>query len=297
MTQTTTANLIVPDVWGDAIMGDVLAKAVMLGLADTDDELVGEPGDHVDFPFWAYIGDADDLTETSPIVPVAMSMSSDRAVLKEVGKGIELTDTAVLSALGNPTDQARTQLALSISRKIDADLQSAALATHTSGGASDPFKTTAPLTLDGGTGVISWSNVVDATAKMGDAYNPSDMAGIVLHSKQYADLRKDSQFVDAAKYGPDSVLLRGEIGRLGNVPVFVSDRVTTVTDADPGTGGNQTGYKALIIAKGALLLKYKRRMLVENDRDILARSNIITTNAHYAAKRVNDNGVVVLTTQ
>ena len=297
MTVTTASDLIVPDVWGDAIMGDVLAKAVMLGIADTDDELVGEPGDHVDFPFWAYIGDADDLDEETAIVPVSMSMTSDRAVIKEIGKGVELTDKAVLTALGQPNDQARTQLGLSISRKIDTDLQLAALAEHTNGGASDPFKTSAPLKFDGGASALNWSSFVDATAMMGDAYDPNDMAGIVVHSKQYASLRKDSQFTDAAKYGPDTVLLRGEIGRLGNVPIFVSDRVTAVTDVDGVTAGNQPGYKALIIAKGALLLKYKRRAIVENDRDILARTNIITTNAHYAAKRVNDRGVVVLTTR
>lgn len=289
MTQTTASDLIVPDVWGDAVMDTVLGKSVMLPLAATDDTLVGQPGDSVDMPFWAYIGDADALTEGVAMTPVAMSMTSDRATIVERGKAIELTDTALLTALGNPNDQARTQLALSIARRIDTDLRVAAVATHTSSGADDPYKTSAPLTASAAA-VLSWSVFVDGTAAMGDDYDPNEMGAFIIHSKQRTDIMKDSQFTDVAKFGPDAVTLRGEIGKIGNVPVLVSDR-TTVVSGSPDT------YKSLIIAKGSLALKYKRRAVVEADRDILARTNIITTNIHYAAKRVNDRGVVVLTTR
>jgi hypothetical protein len=45
--------------------------------------------------------------------------------------------------------------------------------------------------------------------------------------------------------------------------------------------------------RGALGLLYKRRPLVESDRDILARSTVVTTTLHYAVKRLNDKGVCV----
>jgi len=288
---TTASDLIVPEVWGDAIMEDVLGKSVMLPLAVQDDQLVGTPGDSVDMPFWAYIGDADDLTEAAAIVPTSMSMTSDRATIKEIGKGVELSDKALLVALGNPNDQARVQLALSISRKVDVDLMAAAIATYTNTGVTDPYKTTAPLAFDGSLAILSWAAFVDGTTAMGDDYDPNEMGAFIIHSKQRGDIMKDATFTDVSKYGSDAVTLRGEIGRIGNVPVLVSDRVNVIDNA--GT----PNYQSLIIAKGALALKYKRRAVVETDRDILARTNVITTNAHYAAKRSNDRGVVLLTTQ
>ena len=85
---------------------------------------------------------------------------------------------------------------------------------------------------------------------------------------------------------------RGVIGQIGGVSVFVSDRVTT-TAAD---GTNPATYNALMVRRGSLGLLYKRRPLVETDRDILARTTVVTTNVHYATHRLDDEGIVVLKT-
>lgn len=291
MTDTVAADLIVPDVWGDAIQPIILGKALMAQVANTDDTLAGQPGDHIDTPFWDYIGDADDLDETTDIVPKGMGMTQDRVAIKEAGTGISLTDKAILTSLGAPQAQARTQLGTSIARKMSKDIMAAAKAEHTNAGASDPYKTTAPLKFDGSGAVLGWNAFVDATTLMGDAYAPEDMAAIVIHSKQRGSLMKDPQFSDVSKYGQGATTLTGEMGRLGNVPVLISDLVTEVDNA--GT----PNYQALIVSKDALNLYYKRRPLVETDRDILARKTYLTVTAHYAAKRVNDRGVVVVTTQ
>jgi hypothetical protein len=63
------------------------------------------------------------------------------------------------------------------------------------------------------------------------------------------------------------------------------------------TAGSPNTYNALMVKRGALGLLYKRRPLVETDRDILARSTVITTNVHYATKRLDDLGIVQITTQ
>lgn len=51
-----------------------------------------------------------------------------------------------------------------------------------------------------------------------------------------------------------------------------------------------------MVKRGALGLLYKRRPLVETDRDILSRTTVITTNVHYATQRLDDEGIVVLKT-
>lgn len=297
MTQTKASDLIVPEVWGDAIMTTVQGKTVMLPLVDTDDTLVGEPGDSVKFPKFDYIGDADDLVEGVAMTPVKLTMSSTKATIKEAGKAVELTDTAVLTAIGQPNDQARAQLGLSIARKIDKDIRAAAEYQHTNAGGADTEPTTAPLISNAGTSIITWKALTGAFALWGDEYEPADVAGIVVHSKQHIDLLNDANFQSADKFGANAVILRGQVGAIATIPVFVSDRASVVVDADGVAAGNQTGYKALLIRKGAIQLKYKRRPIVETDRDILARTNLITTNVHYAVKRVDDRGVVVLITQ
>lgn len=292
---TTTADLIIPEVWADAVAPVILGKSVMIGLADVDDQLVGQPGETVLFPKFNYIGDADDLTEGVAMDTTKLTMVDSQATIKEAGKAVELTDSATLAAIGNPNSQAQTQLALSVARKIDADLRLAAEYEHTNGGGSDPIATTAPLKLTVTT-ALSWNVLTRAFALWGDEYDPSEVAGIVIHSAQHQQLLNDPNFLSADKFGPGAVILRGQVGAIGTIPVFVSDRATAITDIDTVTGGNQPGVKALLIRKNALALKYKRRPIVETDRDILKRTNIITTNVHYATHRTDDRGVIVLAT-
>lgn len=294
MAQTKASDLIVPEVWGDAVMVTVTGKAVLLPLVDTDDTLVGQPGDSVHFPKWNYIGDADDLTEGVAMTPVKMSMSDTIVTIKEAGKAIELTDTAVLTAIGNPNDQARVQLALSIARKIDKDIRTAAEYEHTNGGGGDPIATTAPLKVSVN-GPMSWAAYTSAIALLGDEYEPADIAGVVISSSQHIQLLNDPLFLSSESFGAGAVITRGQVGSIGTIQIYVSDRATVVADVDPGAG-TVPGRKALIIKRGAIQLKYKRRPIVESDRDILARTNIITTNVHYAVSRVDDRGVIVLTT-
>jgi N4-gp56 family major capsid protein len=291
---TTTADLIVPEVWADAVAPTILGRAVLAQLADTDDKLVGQPGETVIFPKFDYIGDADDLTEGVAMDTTKLSMSDSRATIKEAGKAVELTDSATLAAIGNPNSQAQTQLALSVARKIDKDLRTAAEYTHTNGGGGDEEATTAPLSLSVN-GPLSWNVLTRAFALLGDEYDPQELAGVVIHSAQHQQLLNDPNFLSADKFGPGAVILRGQVGSIGMLKVFVSDRATAVADVDPGAG-TVPGVKALLIRKGALALKYKRRPIVETDRDILKRTNIITTNVHYATKRIDDRGVVVITT-
>lgn len=281
---TTAADLIVPEVWADTLGPLILGRSVFAGLATTDDQLVGQPGDSVTFTRYDYIGDAVDGEEGVAMELTKLSMTDDKATIKEIVKGVSLTDNAVLNALGDPQGQAQQQLATSISRKIDVDLQAAAV---------DTSNGHAPLTVGGTTAAnMSWDAYVSAIALLGDDYDPSDLAGIVIHSQQHAALLRDTAFQSVQTYGQGAVIAgRGFVGTLGSVPIFLSDRITTT-----GTGAS-TVYNSLIVKKGALSLKYKRRPIIEKDRDIRARVNVITTNTHYAAKRTDDRGIVVLPTK
>lgn len=295
MATTTKANLIVPQVWADAVGPTILGKSVFAQLATVDTDLVGQPGDSVTFPKFNYIGDADTLTENVAMTPTTLTMTDSKATIKEAGKALELTDSATLAALGNPDNEARRQLTISVARKIDTDLRAAAEVTENYNDSFGVAKTSQPLNIGNANLRMSWGRIAQAIALLGDDYEPQDMAGLLVHSAQYAQLMVDPSFTDVSKFGDQATTLRGQIGRIGGLPVFMSDRATAVADVDPGAG-TVAGYNALLIRKGALALKYKRQPIVETDRDILKRTNLITTNVHYGVKRVDDRGIVIIPT-
>ena len=53
---------------------------------------------------------------------VVLTATSQQATVKKVGKAVQLTDESVLSGLGNPIDEAISQLKKSIASKIDNDI-------------------------------------------------------------------------------------------------------------------------------------------------------------------------------
>lgn len=291
MATTVASDLIVPEVWADTVGPKVLGNSVMLPLSTTDDTLVGQPGDKIIFPKFNYIGDAEDIAETDSIVPTKLGMTDSEATIKEAAKGVEITDKAVLTAIGSPLSETQRQLALSLARKLDSDIRSAAEEVTTAEQAGTDHRGVArpgstPLIATASTEKFSWGLFTAAIALFGDEYDPADLAAVVLHSQQHIALMDDPNFQSVDKFGSDAVIMRGQVGRIGSVPILVSDRATA--------GGGAGTYKGLIIRRGALSVNYKRRPIVETDRDILARSTVVTTNVHYGVKRVNDRGVIII---
>ena len=121
---TKLSYLINPEVFADYIDKKLINKIVFAPLATVDMTLVGNPGDTLKFPSYAYIGAADELTEGSAISTVSLHASSVSVQIQEAGKGVEITDTAILSAFGDPVEEIASQLLKSIADKVDADFVS-----------------------------------------------------------------------------------------------------------------------------------------------------------------------------
>lgn len=280
--KTTSAQMIVPDVWADMVQAKFKGKLVLGSMALNDSTLEGKPGDSVNFPKWKTLGEAEDLTEGTPMSPEQLGTTpGSKATIREAGKAVEITDKARLVSFGDPFAETQRQLGLLIARKIDRDLTAAAEAPGA-------------ITVNAADKVLSWDVMVDGIAKFGDEWEPDSMAGMVIHSLQRAAIYKDPNFLSADKVGATgTVIPRGVIGQIGGVNVYVSDRVTSTA----GDEKNPATYNALMIRNGALGLLYKRKPTVETDRDILARTTVVTTNVHYATHRLDDEGVVILKTR
>jgi hypothetical protein len=275
---TTAADLIVPEVWGDMSQAK-FTGAVRVGGSSavmTDDKLAGQPGDSVNFPKWSALGELDDLAEGVAMGTTAMAQTSDKATIKEAGKAVELTDTAVLTALGNANDEAHRQFGVLAARKVDAALIAQAQADETAQGGGLPYEfTTAATKLK-----FTWLDaVVPAIAQFGDEWDPAEFAGVFINSAQLAEAFADPQFIDASKLGAATPVTTGQAGLIAGMPLIVTNRIAA--------------GKFILLKNNSLGLLYKRRPLVETDRDILKRTTVIATTVHYAVKRLDDKGVCV----
>lgn len=284
MTTTNASDLIVPDVFADIVQAKFPGKLVLGQFATTEHSLEGQPGETITFPSWNALTDADILAEGTPMTPEKMTQDDDEATIVEAGKAVEVTDKAMLTGIGDPIEEAANQFSTVVARRIDLSLAAAAVATSP----------VSPLSVTRNSSVLNGDAIVDGLSRFGDDADLADFDGIVVHSRQYADLLKDDDFIKATSIAGNTVLTTGFIGQIYGLNVYVSDRVPTVDiDADAPV---DLRYKALILKKGALGLIYKRRPIVEKDRDVLARTTVLTTNVHYATKRLNHKGIVVVQT-
>lgn len=291
MAQTISTDMYRPDVWEDIAQAEFNGKTKVAGSPAVlvDDTLAGQPGETVEFPKWMALTDLDDLSEGTAMTPEKLSQSSSKATIKEAGKAVEITDKAKLTGIGNAQDEAIRQFGELAARKVDGDLITVATAT-VSGGITYADGSTAtdsaPLnfTVTGSTDLtLGWSALVDAMGEAGDDFEPDEWSGLYIRSEQQGQLMKDDAFIHASEVsagGPGSVVGRGFFGQIGGLPVYVTNRLTANT--------------ATILKRNSLGLMYKRRPVVEQDRDILARSTVVTTNLHYAVKRLNDKGVIYI---
>lgn len=285
MATTTLSNLYDPEVWAALAAAEFTGKTILqsTGAVVEDPSLEGVPGSTVDFPAWMGLTDLDDLDEAVPMVPETLTQKATQAVVKEAGKAVEISDTAKLVGIGNAQDEAIRQFGILAARKVDGDLMAAATAVQTGGvtyadgrAATD----SAPLTWTGEAGLgFGWEAYVAASAAFEDELEPEDFAGLFINSAQRGQLFRDEQFIKAEAGNGESVIRRGQIGDLGGLPVYVTNRIPA--------------NRFIIAKRNSLGLLYKRRPLVEQDRDILKRTTIVTTNLHYAVKRLSDKGVLV----
>ena len=264
MGQTTKlANIIHPEVLADYINKKLVENIVFAPLAEVDTTLVGNPGDVLKFPYYSYIGAASDLTEGSAISTVSLNASTVSVQIKEAGKGVEITDTAKLAAYGNPEAEIARQLLKAMADKVDIDFLS---------------------TLNGidSTMTSNVSNVLDISNSL--EFFGEDIDGqktLIVPPAIYTMIRNTKDWAPASEFAAGA-LVKGAVGQIFGCDIVVSNRLKT--------SGN-----AYIVKPGALRLVLKRDTIVEMDRDILRRVDVLTATKHYVTYLYNAAGAIKLT--
>ena len=273
---TKLANLIDPEVLANYIDKKLIYNVVFAPLAEVDTTLVGAPGDTIKFPFYYYIGAASDLTEGSAISTVSLNASTVNKQIKEAGKGVEITDTAILSAYGDPVGQIGSQLVKAMADKLDIDF----LATM----ASAASEMTYTAVSSASSAAIGVQDISDALELFGEDID--GQKALVVSPKLYTKIRNVKDWCPASEFAAGS-LVRGAVGQIFGCDIMVSNRLRGVA----GTGLDENAY---IVKPGALRLILKRNTLLEADRDILRRVNVFTANKHYVTYLYDASGLIKL---
>lgn len=271
---TKLANLIDPQVLADYIDKKLIDNIVFAPLADVDTTLQGAAGSVLYFPAYSFIGQSIDLTEGSAISTVSLNASTVSAQIKEIGKGVEITDTAILSAYGDPVSEIANQLVKSIADKVDADF----LTVLGNIGATMAHSTTAS------TVAISVQDISDALELFGEDIDGKK--SLIVSPRTYTKIRNTKDWAPASEFAAGA-LVKGAVGQIFGCDIIVSNRLRQ---------DNIAGEKAFIVKPGALKLILKRDTLLETDRDILRRVNVFTATKHYVNYLYNAAGAIKLYT-
>lgn len=285
---TKIEDLIVPEVMADMISAKVEKKVIISKIAKVDTTLQGQPGNEVTVPQYKYIGDAEDVAEGVAMGTAKLETGSTKFTIKKAGKGVSITDEAILSGYGDPVGEANKQLALAIANKIDNDVVDVINKEYALGTAEDGVQ----LIYDGSAKVISYAGVVDAE-DLFDEETSSDKI-LYVHPKQMTQLRKDADFISADKYD-GNVMTSGEVGKIGTCRVVRSKKVKLNSE---GTAYLNPIVKLTNDAETeedapAVTIYLKRDTQVERERKADAGLTNIYTNKHYGVALTNTTKVVL----
>lgn len=265
MAQTKMANMLNPQVLKDMISAQLENAIRFAPLARVDRTLQGRAGNTVTVPKWNYIGDAEDVAEGVAMGTTVLTHSTQQATIKKAGKAVEITDEAVLSGYGDPIGEAGKQLRLAIANKIDNDALTAlsrATLTHA------------------GTGKMSVAILEAAQAKFND--EDTEQMVLIANPADAADLRSNAAagWTRSGDLG-DRMLVSGAYGEVLGAQVIRSRKVPKGT--------------VYLVKAGALAMYLKRDAEVESDRDILAKTTVISADEHYGVVLENESKVVKIT--
>ena len=274
MTQTKIAQMVNPEVLADMVSAKLPKMIKFTPLAYVERELVGQPGNTVTVAKWVYSGDAKDITEGEAIVPDQLTTDKSTMTIKKAGKGVEVTDEALLSGFGDPLGQAAHQISLAIANKVDNDLVvEAKKATQ--------YVDDAPVTGDA---------LDKALAVFADEEDARYVA--LVNPKDAIALRADTvkEWVRGSEIGAN-IVVSGTFGETHGVQIVRSKKVEQGKGFLVKVSAVETDTDD--VAKyGAFVINLKRDVAIETDRDILKKTTVITGDEHYGVYLYDPTKVV-----
>ena len=272
MATTKLNNLINPEVIADFVDEKLVDNMVFSPLATIDYTLEGRAGDTLKFPVYQYIGDASTLSEASTLSVARLQASMASVTVHKIAQGVELTDEAILSGLGDPVGEAVAQITLAMASGIDNEM----LTTLRGIGSTMTYQTSASTVAPVDT------DIIPALELFGEDIDGVKVA--VVPPAVYTAMRNTGKnsgnWIPASELSAN-IAIKGTVGEYQGCQVIVSNKL-------------KASKKIFIVKPGALRLIMKREAQVETDRDILRFTNVITGSVHFATYLYNESGAIMI---
>ena len=254
---TKLGNLIDPQVLADYLDVKLMDAIKFAPLCAVRNDLVGKPGDTLTLPKYAFIGLAEDVAEGADVPMAQLAANTVDVKVKKAGKGVQVTDEAVLSAYGDTVNEIGRQLLMSIAGKVDNDC-------------AEAFR---KATLNVTATAFDKYVISDMIAKFGEDLE-EDMT-VLINPAHLAILRRDKDFVEV---NDGMVIMNGEVGRLFGCRIVISNKVQA--------------NEAFLVKAGAVKILMKRNVMVEADRNIVNKTNTYVVDEHYVAYLEDESKIV-----
>ena len=275
---TEIIDLINPEVLGEYLDVKMMEAIKFAPLCGVNRDLQGRPGSVLTLPMYQFIGLAEDVAEGANVNFGELGSDTVRVEVKKAGRGVRITDEAILNAYGNPVDEVAKQLLMAISGKVDDDCVAAFRGAKMVKQGDGSYKEVAftaddedakitaarkAIEIKTEDGNFNKEAIVDMIAAFGD--DIEEPMTLIINPAHLAILRKDNDFV-AIENGQK--VISGEIGQLYGVRIVVSNKVQE--------------KEAFLVKAGAVEILMKRNVMVEADRNIVNKTNEFVVDEHYA---------------
>jgi hypothetical protein len=276
----TTANVFIPDVWAKDILMARRNKLVATNLVDHQYENVLKYGDTVHITSIAEMT-ADAITPGTALVPVAPTETEQTLLINQYyGKAIEIQDMVKVQSMYDLRAPYADVMAFALAKSLDASI----LGQWTNVVAGNQQTAVAALTFNG---------IVDATTLLDAANVPQTDRALIVDAVSLGDLRKLTQFTSWSDTGRAGVRedAMGIVGEIYGAPVYLSNAIANGTT---NVINSSTNHKNMLVHKSAFAAAIQKQPEMESDRDILKKTDLVSTSMLWGVKTIRNDHAVVL---
>lgn len=271
-TQATDFSFV-PKVWNDHIEGFFRTNLGWASLGALDRTLVAQPGTTIHFPYFGLIGAVEEPTETDVLGVDKLTDDSFEATVKEIGKAVGFKTAAYMKSAESKNEihnEVSRQIARRVAEKVQADIITE---MNTVGNYVEGFAAS-----DAGHVATVARILQGLVTAFGDRHK--EAFALVMHSQAFLSMMTDSTagFLKADANDP-FYSMPGFEGRLLGKALFIDDSCP----AGAAVGGKGT-YQLFAVKPKPFGIMMKQDMMLETDKDILARETIIAATQWYAVK-------------
>lgn len=220
-------DTFIPEVWHASLMTALRDSYVFAGLVNRDYEGdIAEAGDTVHIGALSDVTIKDYVKNVTKIDPDTLATTDQTLVIdqsKMFAFEVDDIDARQVKNSGDLLNKAALSAADGLGQNLDTYVSGLMVA-----GAGNVIAPDSAATPD-----EAYKIVVKVKVKADRAKMPVEGRFLVVSPEFHGLLLQDNRFIDASRYGSTEPILRGEVGRVLNFRVMVSNRVPTGTAATP----------------------------------------------------------------